>query len=226
MLMTRALLTFGIFSLLVFRTSAQTTSVVSVQFKAFGLSLGPVPEVLYSHLPSLRPGHGIIITSVVSESPAARAGLQRNDVLVSLGDAPIRGVEQFTRLLVSGVDEKTNLVVLRRGQPMTVQVPFEDGLTPKGAVKPGGPPAVSIHAKNLAGGKLSVTFTYFSKQSKLESVTCAGSLPEIKEQVRVYGAQNSMPASVQDLVDAGLERLGRRQSLLSSPGSSATGKNP
>ena len=60
---------------------------------------------------------------------------------------------------------------------------------------------------------MSVTFTYFSdSQSKLERLTCSGSLGEIEKQVRAYGSQNRMPAPVQDLVDAALERLRLRQS--------------
>jgi hypothetical protein len=90
----------------------------------------------------------------------------------------------------------------------------------KGALKPGGPPALSVYAKNLSTGRLSVTFTYFSNtNSKLEQLKCSGSLPEIEEQVRVYGERNSMPAAVQDLFEAALQRLRHRQAHSSSPAS-------
>ena len=68
----------------------------------------------------------------------------------------------------------------------------------KGAVKPGGPPAVAIECTFLDGGKLKVVFAYYSEaSSKLETVTCMGSLTEIEEQVR----QRQLPARVQELVD-------------------------
>jgi hypothetical protein len=78
----------------------------------------------------------------------------------------------------------------------------------RGVLKPGGPPAVDVEAKRLEGGKLQITFMYYSQGTgKLERVRCSGSLAEIENEVRVLGEQNRMPARVQDLVDVALRRI-------------------
>ena len=61
--------------------------------------------------------------------------------------------------------------------------------------------AAELH---LDGGKLKVVFAYYSEaSSKLETVTCMGSLTEIEEQVR----QRQLPARVQELVDVAIKQL-------------------
>src|SRR5882724_4363828 len=50
-----------------------------------GVSTSEASETLSSQL-NLRPGVGLVINYVASNSPAAKAGLQKNDVLVRLDD--------------------------------------------------------------------------------------------------------------------------------------------
>jgi hypothetical protein len=178
-----------------------------------GLNLGKVPEVLYAQVPAIQRGSGVVIERVSPGSAAARAGLLRHDILLSLDGALIDSPSRFLELLKS--DQKHRavpLVVLRGGKPLTLTValsqPRDERPGPTALLKPGGPPAVTVEAMNLAGEKLSVIFTYYSKEAgKLERVTCSGSLDDIKHQVKDLARQQRMSPRVHDLADVALERL-------------------
>ncbi|AOV18324.1 serine endoprotease DegQ [Acidihalobacter aeolianus] len=58
-----------------------------------GATLGDVPAVL-AHKARL---HGVIVLAVRPDSPAARSGLQKGDVIESVNLAPIRGLSAFAR---------------------------------------------------------------------------------------------------------------------------------
>ncbi len=187
---------------------------------AAGAQIAAVPELLYHHLqlPNLKPGQGVVVRHVTPGSPAARAGLRRYDVLLSFAGTPIRDGAHLVRLVGAALpDAKTPVLLVRSGQEMTVQVAL-NGLTatepgveasvPKGMIRPDGPPAVSVAAEPLAGGKLRVTFLFYSDGTgKLERVTCSGSMTEIQSQVRTLGRSNRIPTGVQALVDVALDRI-------------------
>lgn len=176
-----------------------------------GLSLSPVPEVLYTHLPHLSRGRGLVVEKVTPRSPAQQAGLQPHDILVSYAGKPIASEAEFRRLVRAQGARSVPLAVVRRGRPVTLHVslnPADDAAGAMGVVKPGGPPAVTVEAEPREGGKLNVTFFYFSDQTgRQERVTCSGTLPEIEKQVRDLGEQRQMPVRVQNLVDVALERI-------------------
>jgi hypothetical protein len=126
--------------------------------------------------------------------------------LLSYDGKPINNIEEFNRAVLAAKPEhKAPLVLLRGGKEMKVDVSLHVAESEvKGAVKPGGPPAVSMDCTVLDGGKMQITFQYYSESSgKLESLTCTGSLPEIEQQVR----KHQLPSRVEDLVDVALKRL-------------------
>jgi hypothetical protein len=185
---------------------------------AVGAHVNTVPEILYEHvqLPSLRRGLGVVVECVTPNTPAAAAGLQRHDVLISCSGRPILDGPHFLRLLQGSGDRKVPILLIRGGREMTLNVtlPSQTALNSsppemaKGLLKPGGPPAVDVEAEPLADGKLRVTFTYYSEgKGKLERLTCSGSLDEIQGQVRGHEGQNDIPPRVLELVDVALRRL-------------------
>src|SRR5258708_7683065 len=91
-----------------------------------GISVAQVDDVLRSHL-GLAEGKGVLVTDVVDGSPAKQAGIQKNDVLVSVGDQEIAGVERLNQLLEAAAEKATAIGVIRSGRRQTVQV------TPKSA---------------------------------------------------------------------------------------------
>jgi serine protease Do len=62
----------------------------------------------------IREGFGVVIVEVLSDTPAARAGLQSGDIVVAVGDRPITETRLLQRLIASAsTAEDTSLTVLR-----------------------------------------------------------------------------------------------------------------
>ena len=174
-----------------------------------GLELLPVPELLYSQLPQLPRNQGIVVEQVTAGSMAAKQDLQRYDVLLTYDGQPVRDPLQFQKLVrATKVDHKAPLVLLRGGKEVKLDVALHTTeravSNVKGVIKPGGPPAVAIECTFLDGGKMQVVLGYYAeKSSKLQTVTCTGSLPEIEQQVR----EQMLPNHIQELVDVAIKRL-------------------
>jgi len=70
--------------------------------------------------------NGVKFADVKPNSPAAKAGLKGGDVLIQLGDKPIKNLYDFTDALRrSKVGDVVEVKVLRDGQPLTVSVKLE-----------------------------------------------------------------------------------------------------
>ena len=87
-----------------------------------GVTPDSVPDEVRAQL-SLEPGSGIILRGVSANGPAARAGLQKNDVLTKFDDQLLLSEHQF-RLLIKGKHDgdTVHIAYLRRGQPGVVEV--------------------------------------------------------------------------------------------------------
>jgi serine protease Do len=67
--------------------------------------------------------YGVVIENVSEESPAARAGLQKGDIIVSFGGERVRSVTQITRLVrETPAGRKVAVEIVRAGQARTVEV--------------------------------------------------------------------------------------------------------
>lgn len=83
----------------------------------------------------LRDTNGVLVDKVIEDSPAARSGLQLEDVIMSVNGTPITGLEQFRTLVADlGPDESARLRVVRdrREQDLTVRL----GLQPENVTAP------------------------------------------------------------------------------------------
>ncbi|TWU08454.1 PDZ domain-containing protein [Stieleria varia] len=77
----------------------------------WGISTRPIPQILRLHLPGIPPDCGIWIREVEPQSPAARLGLQPNDLLLEIDGLPIAAV-------LPPAAENSMVSVLRNGQPL------------------------------------------------------------------------------------------------------------
>jgi membrane-associated protease RseP (regulator of RpoE activity) len=95
-----------------------------------GLGTDEANEVLASQL-NLKGGQGLVVNYVGPDSPAAKAGLQKNDVLLEL-DGQILVLPAQLRKLVQGRKEgdEINLTILRSGQKQQLKATL-------GKTKPG-----------------------------------------------------------------------------------------
>ncbi|CAN5676584.1 hypothetical protein BH20ACI4_BH20ACI4_19510 [soil metagenome] len=85
----------------------QTVDITKENFSRFGLS-----EV-----------RGVAIDKVLKDSPAEKAGLQNNDVIVRFDGESVTSVQKLTRLIREvAPDHKVNLTVLRGGSERNIEV--------------------------------------------------------------------------------------------------------
>jgi serine protease Do len=99
--MRKALLTVLVAALAGTAVSAQTGGTKSGSKEAhLGLGVEAVPPALYSQLPgTLAKGQGVLVGQVAKDSPAAKAGLHANDILLSYGDQKLYSPEQLVKLV-------------------------------------------------------------------------------------------------------------------------------
>jgi hypothetical protein len=186
-----------------------------------GVLFGPVPEALYDHLPHLPRGLGVLITQVLPDSPAAAAGLQRHDIVLTYDETKVRDGEHFARLIQADKPERVvKLSLLRGGKEQTAEVTLSLGPVLKIAqakdggrasqplaramAKPGGPPAVSVAASPLDNGKMKVTIEYYQEGTgKLKTITCEGHLDDLDGEIKKL----PMPERERKLAEAGFERI-------------------
>lgn len=90
----------------------------SEEVPRFKVALGVVPDYLFD-------GKGMRIDGISEDKPAQKAGLQKGDVVVQLGDSTVVDMMSYMRAL-SAFEEgnKTNVVVERNGQQLKVGIQF------------------------------------------------------------------------------------------------------
>ncbi len=92
-----------------------------------GLSAEEAPEVLSSQL-GLDPGVGLVVNHVVPDSPAAKAGLQKNDLLVEFEGQALVVPGQLRKLVQARKEgDEVKLVYFRSGKKETATVTLGKG---------------------------------------------------------------------------------------------------
>jgi len=87
-----------------------------------GLATEEAPEALTSQL-KLEPGVGLVVTYVAEESPAAKAELKKNDLLIRFGDQDLVHPAQLRKLVQARKPgDKVKLTFIRGGEEQTVQI--------------------------------------------------------------------------------------------------------
>jgi len=85
-----------------------------------GVTANEAPDVLSSQL-GLDPGVGLVVAYVMTNSPAAKAGLHKNDVLVEFNGQPLVHPAQLRKLVqVRKEGEVVKLMFYRAGKKQTV----------------------------------------------------------------------------------------------------------
>lgn len=86
-----------------------------------GLTGNPPDEVLRSHL-EIPQDRGLLVTNVIEDGPAARAGLKVHDVLLSAGEAPLKEVGDLAKVIGEKKDALLAIRLIRAGKPIIVEV--------------------------------------------------------------------------------------------------------
>jgi hypothetical protein len=95
-----------------------------------GVGVEEASEALATQL-NLAPGVGLVVTFITPDSPAAKAGLEKNDVLVEFEGQPLVHPAQLRKLVqVRKEGDKVELAFYRAGKKQTVSATL--GKTPPG----------------------------------------------------------------------------------------------
>ncbi len=104
---------------ILFVVAGQEEAAAKVTF--LGVVTSAVPELLQHQL-DLPEGNGLVVEHVAKDSPAAKAGLERHDILHKLNDQILVNAEQL-RTLIRGakVGDTITLAIIRQAKPMTLK---------------------------------------------------------------------------------------------------------
>src|SRR5437660_522143 len=109
---------------------------------------------------------GVQITHVLPNSPAARAGLLRQDVVTEYDGRKVRDCEQLAALIHDDrPDRKVKLAVLRDGKPLNVEATLTLGpaLLLPGQAKAVPTAPITVAAMPLPDGNLRVRVEYMAQ---------------------------------------------------------------
>ncbi len=87
-----------------------------------GIISGAIPEILTDHL-RLKSDGGVIVRSLVPDGPAARAGIEVNDIITKVAGKSVGSPEEITRQISSHhAGEGITLDLIHEGQPSKIEV--------------------------------------------------------------------------------------------------------
>jgi C-terminal processing protease CtpA/Prc len=104
-----------------FLTLQNTTATTEEPKYWLGVGLAGADDALRSHL-GIAAGEGLIVTGIENDSPAAKAGLMTNDLLLKLDGKPLKTIEELSAQLQEIKDKSVSLELLRRGKPASLTV--------------------------------------------------------------------------------------------------------
>lgn len=100
-----------------------------------GVHLQDLDEALLAALDYDDLDHGVLITEVVEDSPAEKAGLRQGDVILEFDDADARSLRGLTRRVRrTDAGETVTVRVLRKGEEKTFQVELGEAESRRGDV--------------------------------------------------------------------------------------------
>jgi len=116
-----------------------------------GVALRPVDDTLRAQL-QIPKDQGVIVGEVFPDGPAAKAGIQRDDILLTANDKPINEPKVLADLVSSSEGKDITIAYMRAGKKETVTVkPGDRAAPPSEPAKPLTPEDFTIR---LPGGEL------------------------------------------------------------------------
>ncbi len=92
-----------------------------------GVTLSPIPTSLSAQLSDIIPqGQGVLVRSISKDSPAEKAGLKVNDVLLSLDDQKLYSASQLSGLIrTAKPDSEVKFSVVQKGKLKEIKVTLD-----------------------------------------------------------------------------------------------------
>lgn len=98
--------------------------------KRIGIRVSPADSALRKHVPATQGKYGLVVTDVIKDGPAAEAGVQTLDVILSANGKLLANEKQLGSA-VQAAGEKLSLSILRSGKPKTISIPLPASSAPK-----------------------------------------------------------------------------------------------
>jgi hypothetical protein len=110
------------------KAPAQPAQQDSAKQAYVGVGVESLPPVLSSHLRNTLPnGQGVLVEEVAANSPAAKAGLQANDILTSYDDQKLYSPEQLIKLVHdTAPGHEATIGYVREGKTANCKVKLEE----------------------------------------------------------------------------------------------------
>ena len=86
-----------------------------------GVPVRPLEAALRAQL-NVPEDRGLVVNEVMPNSPAAKAGLKPDDILLAVGDSPLPNTETLVGRIQKSGGKPVELKILRDGEPMTITV--------------------------------------------------------------------------------------------------------
>lgn len=122
--------------------SPRTNAPVKLSQFWIGASIMPVPEILASQL-DLPAGTGALVVQIVPDSPAAKGGIAKYDVLVKVGKNEIKDMTSIGDILDREKGAPQTFEIYRKGKPITLNITPEK--------RPDSPEHLSLHGGHATG---------------------------------------------------------------------------
>ncbi|MDR1960117.1 MAG: PDZ domain-containing protein [Planctomycetaceae bacterium] len=81
-----------------------------------GIQCGVVPPLLKLHLNLGEQEGGVLVESVVADSPATRAGIESTDILLKIGDTSVGSVEDIMKKVDAVKETEQTVTVIKKGE--------------------------------------------------------------------------------------------------------------
>jgi hypothetical protein len=150
-----------------------------------------LPEMVADHL-KLKHGTGIIVRTVLPDSPADLSGIKVNDIILSINDAAINDPETFsTKIRDFKVGDKLKLKAIQKGTPSEIEVTLGerpiDQLAGPQKLEPlldGIPDADAERLRDLIERNLGALGQNGFREMPIPDALADGKLQEIQERMR------------------------------------------
>ena len=104
------------------KLQAEDIPAAKAQTAFLGIVTNEVPEMLADHL-DLKPGEGVVVRSLVPDGPAAKAGLEVNDVITRVAGTPVGSPQDMSaQVTAHKPGDSVALDCIRKGKPTRLDV--------------------------------------------------------------------------------------------------------
>ena len=108
----------------VFQVQAEAVPQIENRYR-IGIDCAPAPEALRVHL-RLQEDTGLLVNSVLDESPGGVAGIKRHDVIVAANGQPLTSVQDLVVAVNEAKDTELSLAIIHEGEEQTITLTPEE----------------------------------------------------------------------------------------------------